>query len=299
MRCVIITARKRSLRRLCFYRCLSVHTGGGHAWFYLGGMHGFIWGVWVVLFGGMGGFIWGCVWFYLGGHAWFYSGGHAWFFWGRCVVFSVFSDTMRFGQWAGGTHPTGMHSCDMRDLRETWYWFPAADTRDWRSDTWCTTWHTYTPGCRVFTDGLSCSMSVFNHPQSSGKPCNNIWKPLAHLGCARFPEFFLQNFSERQLLWSLCSVVFHALTLRLPIQTSLSVSPKLQVCVRSGEKCQNFSKTSTPHSWWAVCRLCFSPWYSFPDVCLFINITNNVSVMCKRIRFERDSYLNIKTSSSA
>ena len=35
----IITARKRSLRRLCFYRCLSVHMGGGgacvaggHAW---------------------------------------------------------------------------------------------------------------------------------------------------------------------------------------------------------------------------------------------------------------------------
>ena len=25
----IITARKRSLRRLCFYRCLSVHRGGG------------------------------------------------------------------------------------------------------------------------------------------------------------------------------------------------------------------------------------------------------------------------------
>ena len=33
---VVITARKRSLRRLCFYRCVSVH--GGHAW--LGGVHG-------------------------------------------------------------------------------------------------------------------------------------------------------------------------------------------------------------------------------------------------------------------
>ena len=33
---LIITARKRSLRRLCFYRCLSVH--GGHVW--QGGMHG-------------------------------------------------------------------------------------------------------------------------------------------------------------------------------------------------------------------------------------------------------------------
>ena len=103
-----------------------------------GGMHGFIWGVCVVLFGGH-------AWFYLGGHAWFYSGGHVWFYsggsvhgfiWGgmrgfirgacvvlfgghawfysggrACMVFPVFSDTMRYGQWAGGTHPTGMHSC--------------------------------------------------------------------------------------------------------------------------------------------------------------------------------------------
>ena len=53
-------------------------------------------------------------------------------------------------------------------------------------------------------------------------------------GCACFPEF-LQNFSERQILWSLYLVVFHALTLKLPIQSSLSVEPKLQVCVRSGE----------------------------------------------------------------
>ena len=64
-------------------------------------------------------------------------------------------------------------------------------------------------------------------------------------GCACFAEFS-QNFSERQILWSLCLVVFHALTLKLPIQTSLSVAPKLQVCVRSGEKCQIFRKTRTP-----------------------------------------------------
>ena len=50
---IIFTARKRSLRRLCFYRCLSVHVGacvvalGGHAWLLrgacmvaLGGVHG-------------------------------------------------------------------------------------------------------------------------------------------------------------------------------------------------------------------------------------------------------------------
>ena len=64
---------------------------GGHAWFYSGGMHGFIWGgACVVLFGG---------------HAWFYSGGVHGFIWGvhgfirgACVVFSVFSDTMRYPQ---------------------------------------------------------------------------------------------------------------------------------------------------------------------------------------------------------
>ena len=76
-RFVIFTARKRSLRRLCFYRCLSVHMGGVHG-------------------------------FFRGGHAWFFRGGMR-------VFFSVFSDTMRYGQWAGGTHPTGMHSC--------WLWF--------------------------------------------------------------------------------------------------------------------------------------------------------------------------------
>ena len=54
----------------------------GCAWFYSGGMHGFI-------RGGMHGFILG----------------------GACVVFSVFPDTMRYGQWAGSTHPTVMHSC--------------------------------------------------------------------------------------------------------------------------------------------------------------------------------------------
>ena len=39
-------------------------------------------------------------------------------------------------------------------------------------------------------------------------------------GRARFAEF-LQNFSERQILWSLCLVVFLALTLKFPIRTSL------------------------------------------------------------------------------
>ena len=75
----IFTARKRSLRRLCFYRCLSVHTGGGCAWFYSEE------GVCVVLIGGCMVLFGGHVWFYLGG-LWFYSRGKCGFIWGACVV---------------------------------------------------------------------------------------------------------------------------------------------------------------------------------------------------------------------
>ena len=50
----------------------------------------------------------------------------------------------------------------------------------------------------------------------------------ATLGVFVFTEV-LQNFSECQILWSLCSVVFHDFTLKLPIQTSLSVVLKLRV----------------------------------------------------------------------
>ena len=51
-------------------------AGGGPAWFYSGGC--------MVLFGG---------------HAWFYlGGGMRGFIRGACVVFSVFPDTMRYGQ---------------------------------------------------------------------------------------------------------------------------------------------------------------------------------------------------------
>ena len=57
------------------------------------------------------------------------------------------------------------------------------------------------------------------------------------LGCARFAEI-LQNFSEYQILWSLCSVLFRTLTLKLPIQTSLSVAHKLTVSLSSAENCQ-------------------------------------------------------------
>ena len=59
-----ITARKRSLRRLCFYSVLSVH-GWGHAWL--------LWG------GGM------CGWSQ-GGHAWLVGGGMCGWSRGGCVV---------------------------------------------------------------------------------------------------------------------------------------------------------------------------------------------------------------------
>ena len=44
---------------------------------------------------------------------------------------------------------------------------------------------------------------------------------------------FCWNFTERQVLWSLCSVDFHTFTLQLPIQTPHSVAPELQVFVSS------------------------------------------------------------------
>ena len=74
---LLITARKRSLRRLCFYRCLSVHRGGmhdcsrGHAWLLRGG-------AWLLQGCGR------CVWLLRGMHG--CSGGHEWLLWGACMV---------------------------------------------------------------------------------------------------------------------------------------------------------------------------------------------------------------------
>ena len=70
----LFTARKRSLRRLCFYRCLSVHMGGR-------GVHGCSWRdvVWL-LWGG------GHVWLLLGGACVVAPGGCAWLLWGACMV---------------------------------------------------------------------------------------------------------------------------------------------------------------------------------------------------------------------
>ena len=83
----------------------------------------------------------------------------------------------------------------------------------WDLATWCSTW-----------------ISVWLCPK---------W-PMQQ--CARFPEI-VQNFREHQMLWSLCSLVFLALILNSPIQTSLSVGPKLQVSLSSHEKCGEFWKT--------------------------------------------------------
>ena len=60
-----------------------------------------------------------------------------------------------------------------------------------------------------------------------------------------FSTIFLKKFSERQILWSLCSVVFLASTLKLPFQTLFLWRLNVPVCPRSGEKCGQFRKTST------------------------------------------------------
>ena len=108
----LVTARKRSLRRLCFYTCLSFCSQGGvhgergvvHGEGGVrgegGGVHG-KWGACVakwgacVVKGGMCGR--GCLW-------WVAGGGHAWY-----APSPILRDTV--DQCAGGTHPTGMHSC--------------------------------------------------------------------------------------------------------------------------------------------------------------------------------------------
>ena len=46
-----------------------------------------------------------------------------------------------------------------------------------------------------------------------------VSKSICTKGCARFPQF-VQNFSDCQILWSLCSVDFYTFTLQLPIQTT-------------------------------------------------------------------------------
>ena len=128
-----ITARKRSFRRLCFYRCLSVHTGGACVVALGGGMRGCSGGVWffrgacMVARGACVVFSWGmcgcspggqCVWFFSGGmrgffwgvhgffrgHAWFFPGGCAWFFRGVVGGVCVFFGAGTHGFFRGGVH---------------------------------------------------------------------------------------------------------------------------------------------------------------------------------------------------
>ena len=97
----VITARKQSLRRLCFYRCLSVHRGGvrgcsrggmcgcsggacvvapgSKGW---GVMHGCSGGACMVAPGGCMVALGGCAWLLLGGMRG--EGGHAWRRRGMC-----------------------------------------------------------------------------------------------------------------------------------------------------------------------------------------------------------------------
>ena len=89
----IFTACKRSLRRLCFYRCLSVHMGGhawllwGHAWLLLGACMVAPGDRACLLLGG-------CVWLLLGGmhgcsrgHVWLLRGGvHGCSWGGMCGI---------------------------------------------------------------------------------------------------------------------------------------------------------------------------------------------------------------------
>ena len=116
---VIFTALKRSLRRLCIYRCLSVHRGhalqGGvtRGVYGRGDMHGHCGAAGVCaargctwpgacLAGGMHG---------SGGHTWqgaCMAGERAWP--GGVCVLPPQADTRTYSQCSGGTHPTGMHS---------------------------------------------------------------------------------------------------------------------------------------------------------------------------------------------
>ena len=119
----IVTGRKRSLRRLCFYRCLSVHTGGtcvvaagGHTWLLPGGMVA-LGGMRVALGGVHGCSGRGACVVALGGMHGCSGGGHVWLLPGwACMVAPRgacmgYDEIRRYDQWAGGTHPTGMHSC--------------------------------------------------------------------------------------------------------------------------------------------------------------------------------------------
>ena len=80
--------------------------GGGMCGCSGGGMHGCCWGG---MCGCCRGGLRGCC---RGGHAWLLLGGHAWLLLG-CMGYD---EIWRYDQWAGGMHPTGMHSFPLNSL---------------------------------------------------------------------------------------------------------------------------------------------------------------------------------------
>ena len=89
----------------------------------VGGCAGLLWGhAWllprgacmVAPRGGMRGCSGGCAWLLWGG-AWLLWGVHVWLLLGGGACMG-YDEIRRYDQWAGGTHPTGMHSCSHRSL---------------------------------------------------------------------------------------------------------------------------------------------------------------------------------------
>ena len=79
----------------------------------------------------------------------------------------------------------------------------------------------------------------------------------------------------------MCSVVFLAFPLKLPIHNSLSVAPKLPISLSSAENCRKFRKTSTSQ----VCVL--------NEVSMFHNsplslVCSGFSSLCKRYSESRN-----------
>ena len=92
------------------------------------------------------------------------------------------------------------------------------------------TWSSGATECGVWIG--NCNVKVW---KSTEHKLHNIWRSVQFQQNEHTPGVcsFCRNLTERQILWSLCSVDFHTLTLQLPIQTSHSVAPELQVFVSS------------------------------------------------------------------
>ena len=88
---------------------------------------------------------------------------------------------------------------------------------------------------------------------------------------------FCWNCTERQILWSLCSVDFHTLTLQLPIQTLHSVAPELQVFVSS----LKFS-VKRAHPWWSLkfCKIAGTPAHPWGVLVLLLSVQILVRLDC-------------------